>query len=118
MTISTVDKPSARKVDLSTTVTAAKRVGNGCSGQWVEGVRVTPAILLEVISVITRGRNPVTIEREYALGNTLTLLRRFQTNAPRLTIGLFPGGLELTGYFHQVTADAQLVRRCTTRSTA
>src|SRR3990167_555941 len=71
-------------------------------------MRVALPFFLEVITVITRGGNAVTIYRQHPLCDTLAVLRRLQANAPRLTVGLFTRSLKLTGYLNHITGHSQL----------
>src|SRR3990167_9399465 len=83
-------------------------MGNGRAGLRIERMRVAHAVLLEIITVIPRGGNTVTIQLQNLLCHPLIVARRLDGDAPGLPIRLLARALELPGDVHQVAVDTQL----------
>src|SRR5690606_25139339 len=76
----------------------------------IKGVRVTLAILLEIVAVIAGGGHAQTIQLDNLLCHAPFALRRLDGDPPGRTVRLAPFGLELAGDFHQVAAHPQLLQ--------
>jgi len=89
-----------------------QRMGNRGAQARIEGMRITLAILLEIIAVVTRRGHPVPLQRQHLLGYLQIVARQFECNAPGTAIGFAPHCLELTGSFHQKAFDPQSLHPC------
>ena len=76
------------------------------TGTWIDRVRVTYAVLLEIVAVITGGGNRGIAGIDDPLHRALEGLRRFDGDPPRLVAGLLTLDADLATDFDQIVLDA------------
>ncbi|MNZ93594.1 hypothetical protein D3C78_1126690 [compost metagenome] len=73
-------------------------------------MRIAPAIFLEIVAVVTRGRHAIAIQRQDLLRHALVVARLLDGDAPGRAVRLAPARLQLAGGLHQVAAHPLLLQ--------